>query len=200
MKKKRVWAYIALTLAVAQVTLVLTSWLVTAAMPEVFDHSLLSPEGIRWFFGRFQGNLASPVLVWLLLVGIAWGAVGRSGLSGFDGSEYRQRIAMRLVVAELVVFLAVIMALTLMPHAILLNVMGGLMPSSFSSSIVPYVSFGVVFMSISFGLVSGKLKGLESVFDALTEGIAQMSPLFLLYVLASQLFYSLLYVISTLRA
>lgn len=200
MKKKKVCAYTALALALAQVVLVLASWLVTAAMPEVFDHSLLSPGGIRWFFGKFQDNLASPLLVWLLLASIAWGAWRGSGLGNFDASEYRQRIAMRLVVAELVVLLAVIAALTLVPHAILLNVMGGLIPSSFTSSIVPYVSFAVVAMSISFGMMSGKLRGVEDIFDVLTEGIARMSPFFLLYVLVSQLFYSFLYVISTLRA
>lgn len=198
--KKKTWAYIALAIALAQVLLVLTSWLITAAMPETFDHSLLSPEGIRWFFGRFQENLASSLLVWLLLVSIAWGALRRSGLVEFDASEYRQRIAMRLVVAELTMFLLIIFALTLVPHAILLNVMGSLFPSSFSSCIVPYVCFAVAFTSVSFGMMSGKLRGLESVFDALTSGIADMSPLFFLYVLATQLFYSFMYVISSLRA
>ena len=194
--RTKILAYIALALAVAQVLLVLTSWLITAAMPEVFDHSLLSAEGIRWFFGRFQDNLASSLLVWLLLASIAWGALQSSGLSRIDTSEYRQRIAMRLVVLELVIFLAIIMALTLVPHAILLNVMGGLFPSSFSMSIVPYVCFVVVVTSISFGMMSGKLKGIESVFNALTVGIARMSPFFFIYVLAMQFYYSLMFLFS----
>ena len=190
-------AYIALALVIAQVLLVLTSWLITAAMPEVFDHSLLSAEGIRWFFGRFQDNLASPLLVWLLLASIALGALQKSGLSHFDVSEYRQRIAMRLVVFELVIFLAIIMALTLVPHAILLNVMGGLYPSSFSMSIIPYICFVVMFVSVSFGVMSGKLKGMESVFGALTVGISRMSPIFVIYVLAMQFYYSLMFLFST---
>ena len=195
--RNKIMAYIALALIVAQVLLVLTSWLITAAMPEVFDHSLLSAEGIRWFFGRFQNNLASPLLVWLLLASIALGALQKSGLSHFDVSEYRQRIAMRLVVFELVIFLAIIMALTLVPHAILLNVMGGLYPSSFSMSIVPYICFVVMFVSVSFGVMSGKLKGMESVFGALTVGISRMSPIFVIYVLAMQFYYSLMFLFST---
>ncbi len=195
--RNKIMAYIALALVVAQVLLVLTSWLITAAMPEVFDHSLLSAEGIRWFFGRFQDNLASPLLVWLLLASIALGALQKSGLSHFDVSEYRQRIAMRLVVFELVIFLAIIMALTLVPHAILLNVMGGLYPSSFSMSIVPYICFVVMFVSVSFGVMSGKLKGMESVFGALTVGISRMSPIFVIYVLAMQFYYSLMFLFST---
>lgn len=195
--RNKIMAYIALALVIAQVLLVLTSWLITAAMPEVFDHSLLSAEGIRWFFGRFQDNLASPLLVWLLLASIALGALQKSGLSHFDVSEYRQRIAMRLVVFELVIFLAIIMALTLVPHAILLNVMGGLYPSSFSMSIVPYICFVVMFVSVSFGVMSGKLKGMESVFGALTVGISRMSPIFVIYVLAMQFYYSLMFLFST---
>ena len=195
--RNKIMAYIALALVVAQVLLVLTSWLITAAMPEVFDHSLLSAEGIRWFFGRFQDNLASPLLVWLLLASIALGALQKSGLSHFDVSEYRQRIAMRLVVFELVIFLAIIMALTLVPHAILLNVMGGLYPSSFSMSIVPYICFVVMFVSVSFGVMSGKLKGMESVFGALTVGISRMSPIFVIYVLVMQFYYSLMFLFST---
>ena len=50
-------AWVALLLGVGQVVLILTSWLLTAAMPENFPRSLLSAEGIRWFFGRFVGNV-----------------------------------------------------------------------------------------------------------------------------------------------
>ena len=194
--RNKILAYVALVLVVAQVLLVLASWLITAAMPDVFDRSLLSAEGIRWFFGRFQDNLASSLLVCLLLASIAWGALRRSGLSRYDATRYRQRIAMRLVVLELVFFLAVILSLTMMPHAILLNVMGALFPSSFSSSIIPYGCFVVVVTSVSFGLMSGRLRSIEEVFRALTAGVAEMSPLFLLYVLAMQLCHSLLFLLS----
>ena len=61
-------AMVALSLALAEVMLILVSWLLTAAVPEASMRSLLSSEGIRWFFGHFSDNLATPVLVWLLLV------------------------------------------------------------------------------------------------------------------------------------
>lgn len=189
-------AYVALSLAVAQVLLVLASWLVTAAMPDVFDRSLLSAEGIRWFFGRFQDNLASPLLVCLLLASIAWGALRRSGLSRYDATQYRQRIAMRLVVLELAFFLAIILSLTMLPHAILLNVMGALFPSSFSASVIPYICFVVAATSVSFGLMSGRLRSIEEVFRSLTVGVSEVSPLFLLYVLAMQFYHSLLFLLG----
>lgn len=186
-------AYVCLGLCLAQVLLTLVSWLLTAAMPDNFMHSLLSAEGIRWFFGQFADNLASPLLVWLLVGSIAYGMVVRSGILGYDREEYRQRVALRLVVIELLVFVVVILLLTLLPHAILLNVMGGLFPSSFSQSFIPYVAFAVSVMGGSFGLMSGRLKGILGIYEALTTGVRIASPLFLVYVLAVQLFYSILY-------
>lgn len=192
---KKVVVYTAATLCIAQVALVLASWLITAAMPENFTHSLLSSEGIRWFFGRFTDNLSSHYLVWLLLASMAYGTVKNSGILHFSMEEYRQRVAIRLVVVELVLFCAVILALTMVPHAILLNAMGGLFPSPFSKSIVPYVCFAVIVMSLSYGLMSERFHGLVSVFDAMTEGIKVASPLFLLYVLVVQLYSSIVYLL-----
>lgn len=119
-------AWVALLLGVGQVVLILTSWLLTAAMPESFPRSLLSAEGIRWFFGRFVGNVESPLLVWLLLFSFMLGALQHSGILHYRSSEYRQRIAMRLALFEGIFFLLLILALVLVPHAILLNVMGAL--------------------------------------------------------------------------
>lgn len=76
----RICGYAMFLLILAQIVLVLASWLITAAMPDVFPRSLLSPEGIRWFFGTFTANLQSHWLVWLLLISIAWGTLRASGL------------------------------------------------------------------------------------------------------------------------
>lgn len=196
-KFTKVLAWLAFGLCVAQVVLTLASWLMTAAMPDVFMHSLLSAEGIRWFFGRFQDNLSSAVLVWLLLGSMAYGMVCKSGILHFDSSEYLQRISMRLVGLELLGFVAMMLSLTLLPHAILLNVMGGLFPSSFSQSLVPYCCLSVVVMCGSFGVMSGRLKGIPAIFAALSHGIALGAPLFVVYVLASQLYFSFLFFISS---
>lgn len=193
LKKHQIGAYLALTLALAQIVLILASWLLTAAMPDVFVRSLLSAEGIRWFFGRFEENLASPLLVWLVLGSISYGAVASSGILQFSKQEYRQRVAMRLVLAEFVLFVFVMLVLILLPHAILLNVMGSLFPSSFSNSVIPYVAFMVMAMSLSFGLMSNKIKGIVGVYEAVVSQFSSCAPLFLLYVLAMQLVCSIQY-------
>ena len=182
-----------LLLALAQIVLVLLSWLITAAMPEAFPRSMLSPEGIRWFFGSFTENLESPWLVRLLLICIAWGTLQTSGLLHFDRTIYRHRNALRLVLIELVLFVAVILLLTVVPHAILLNVMGGIEASSFSRSILPYICFAIIVMSLSFGAVSNRLQGIEAMGESLSEGIRMAAPYFVIYILANQLYSSIEY-------
>lgn len=191
MKRLKIFAWVGLVLGVAQILLMLTSWLLTAAMPDVFVRSLLSAEGIRWFLGQFQSNMASPLLVWLVLCSIAHGAYRRSGISRYNHHEYRQRFAMGVACFGFVLLLLIMLALTLLPHAILLNVMGGLFPSSFTQCIIPYCAFVCTVVCCSFGVMSGKMKGVVGIFEALTSGIAWGAPSFVLYILAAQLYYSL---------
>ena len=192
----RIGAYLMLLLAAAQIVLVLVSWLITAAMPDSFPHSMLSAEGIRWFFGRFTENLASPWLVWLLLVSIAWGALQACGILRYDRTVYRQRIALRLVWIELAVFFLIIILLTMVPHAILLNVMGGLLESSFSRSILPYGCFVVIILSLSYGVMSNQLESVEAMGEALSQGIRTTAPWFVVYILAVQFYSSVVYVMG----
>lgn len=191
--KSKICAYAMFLLALAQIVLVLMSWLITAAMPDAFPRSMLSPEGIRWFFGSFTENLESPWLVGLLLICIAWGTLQTSGLLHFDRTIYRHRNAFKLVLIELVLFIAVILLLTIVPHAILLNVMGGIEASSFSRSILPYICFSVIVMSLSFGAVSNRLQGIEAMGESLSEGIQSAAPYFVIYILVNQLYSSIEY-------
>lgn len=98
---KKVLAYLALLLGIAEVVVILVSWLLTAAMPESFTHSLTSPEGIRWFTGHFVDHLTSVWLVWLVLISITIGVVRQSRVLHFDHTQYRQRTALRLMLIEL---------------------------------------------------------------------------------------------------
>ncbi len=192
---KKLLAYLAVGLGSAQLLLGLVSWILTAAMPEYFMRSLTSPEGIRWFMGHFVDHLASPWLVWLMLVSVTIGVVKQSGVLRFDHSQYRQRTAMRLMLVELIVFILVLLALTMLPHAIMLNVLGGLYPSSFSRSLLPYLCFSIIVMALSYGWMSENIKGIVSMYDALNVGIRMMAPCFLFYILLMQLYTSVMYLL-----
>lgn len=200
MKSRRVQHFLAvmmLLLLVSQLLVILGSWLITAAQPNLPLRSLLSSEGIRWFFGQFSNNLSSPILVWLLVATMGYGCLTFSGLLQLKRPlDFRQWLALRIVMLELAVFLAVLTLLTLLPHAVLLNIDGHLFPSSFSDSLIPYLSFSVCIVAISYAFFSGRLTSLVQAFSMLCVGFNILAPLFVLYIAAMQLYSSLSFVFS----
>ena len=194
---KRLLAYIVLALALAEVVLVLASWLLSATMAGNV-RSLLSSEGVRWFFGGFTAMLASPWLAWLVLLAMAGGCLWQSGIVSIrlplSSLHYRQRVALRTALILLVIYVAAILALTLVPHAVLLSATGRLFPSPFSRAFVPIVSFGVLLVSVAYGWASGSFRSIASIVSAMSTGIAAAAPLFILYVVFVQLYESLRFV------
>ena len=190
---------VCLVLLLSEGLLFILSWLLSATRMEGV-RSLISSEGIRWFFGSWQNLFASPLLVWLLLCLIAWGCLRKSGLirfftfSPFHAFTFRDRLALRVSIVFLVIYLVILALLTLTPHAILLSATGHLFPSAFSRSLVPVIAFGVCLVSITFGLVSGRLHSLADILDALSTGIARGASLIVVYLFAIQLFESLRFV------
>ena len=191
----RIWGFVALGLLLAQFAVILLSWLVTAAMPEEPLRSLLSSEGVRWYFGHLIENLSSPFLSWLLVLSVAVGAVRSSHIFSIKFPlTFRQRFALQLVGVELLIFLAIIVSLTLLPHAILLSVTGHLYPSSFSLGIIPVGAFALMVFSVSYAVACGEVQRIEDAFKMLTSGIITAAPLFVIYPLAVQLYTSILFV------
>jgi aminobenzoyl-glutamate transport protein len=192
MMNKRLIALACVAFGVAELLLVILSWLLSATRLDGV-RSLISSEGIRWFVGEFTYTLASPLLVWLLLALVAMGCLQRSGLMS-RGRGYRDRVALRVSLSFIIIYVVIICLLTLMPHAILLSVTGSLFPSAFSRALVPIICFGVGVLSISFGMVSGRLHTLTDILDALTFGLQQGAPLIILYIMFFQFYASLLFV------
>ena len=186
-----------LMLLMAELLLFILAWLLSATRLEGV-RSLLSSEGIRWFFGSFTEMVASPLLVWLLLGLIAYGCLKRSGLLNITQSKfsisYRQRVALRVSLVFLVIYVVMIALLTLTPHAILLSATGSLFPSAFSRSLIPILAFGICLVSLTYGLVSGHLSSLGDILGALSSGIADGAPVIILYLLFIQFYESLRFV------
>ena len=196
---RRIFAYATAAALFLQLLLFVVSWLIAAAMPDNTVRSLLGNEGIRWFFGSFVSNVASKPLVWMLVLAMAWGTITQCGIARAlvkrrKPLAYRQRFALRAVFVELIIAVVIIVFLAFVPNAPLRSVTGQLFPGSFSRSLVPMLAFCTIVMAVTYGLLSGAMKGVVDVFNALAEGIRQFIPLFILYVAAVQLFFSIIYV------
>lgn len=210
MKSKLGWTV--LVLVTAQLALILLSWLITAAFPELPIRSLLSSEGVRWFFGSFTANQLTPLLAWFITTAMAVGACVRSRLwaafctkmsgllhrrdstDGRQGLHYRERIGLRLALAEFMVYVVIMLLLTVVPHAILLSVTGELFPSAFSSSLIPSLSFVLIVMSLSYGVASGTVDSVARMHRVLVGGLEVGARIVPTYVIGVQLYMSLLYV------
>ncbi|WP_456100090.1 AbgT family transporter [Prevotella jejuni] len=205
--------YIVLVLLVSQLALILLSWLVTAAFPELPMRSVLSSEGIRWFFGSFVSNQLSPLLIYFIMAVMAVGACVRSRLydalretlsntrSNLTTSSnhqhkvhYREKVGLRIALVEFIVYVIIMVLLTAIPHAILLSVTGQLFPSSFSSSFIPSLSLIIIIMSLTYGVASGTIDSVAKMHKVLVGGLEVGSRLVPTYVVGIQLYMSIRYV------
>ena len=205
--------YIVLVLLVSQLALILLSWLVTAAFPELPMRSVLSSEGIRWFFGSFVSNQLSPLLIYFIMAVMAVGACVRSRLydalretlsntrSSLTTSSnhqhkvhYREKVGLRIALVEFIVYVIIMVLLTAIPHAILLSVTGQLFPSSFSSSFIPSLSLIIIIMSLTYGMASGTIDSVAKMHKVLVGGLEVGSRLVPTYVVGIQLYMSIRYV------
>lgn len=188
---KRSLPYIALTLAVGELLLVMGSWILSAALPMSGIRSMLSGEGIRFFLGHFADLLATPLLVWLLLLAMAYGVVLRSGvISG--ARSFRSSRARLIALLFAAAYLAVVLSMALVPHAVLLSASGTLWPSPFSASLVPLTAFGLAMVAAVYGIVAGTITSLADIYESFVDGLrraAALLPICILLVLICESLY-----------
>ena len=189
---KRLLPHIAAALVAVQLLIIFVSWLSEL-------RSLLSSEGLRWFFGQFNMFLSRPLLVDLLLLSMAWGVLRKSGMLSYR-SSYRESRARMMTLFLLAVYIGVLLLLTVIPHAVLLSATGHLWPSPFSRSIVSVVAFTVLSLSAFYGTIAGYFNTIADVYHAVLYGIREGAPLLLFYVLLMQIVESLHFVCPSLLA
>ena len=192
---KKFLPYMALSLFLLQLLLMLVSWLLSAAFPMSGVRSLLSSEGLRWFLGQFTNILSTPLLVSIVLLSMAYGVAYRCWHPRGVVSDYRQRSARIITLLLLAVLVAAVLLLTAVPHAVLLSITGSLWPSPFSRSLIPIVAFGITLLAGVYGVVAGRFNHLADLYDALVYGLRTGAPLLLFYVLLIQIYESLCFVL-----
>lgn len=194
--RTKIVTYSVVALAIIHVALVICSWLMSILMPSLGLRSLISGEGVRWFLGNYSSFLASAPTSWMVIMGVTWGVVSKSGmLSGVIAMRrYRERLAMYSSLVVLAVYVVSIVLLTMVPHAVLLSADGNLFPSPFSRSIVQVICFGLFLSSAMYGIISGNTPKPTDVVSAMLSGIATFAPLLLIWLFLSQLIMSIRFV------
>ncbi len=196
--KNKYLTYCALSLGIFQVFIILLSWLMSAAFPELPIRSLLSSEGIRWYFGKVTFNMSSPILIMTIFALSAYGSLKKSRLlyAFRMKHDFREKTALQFVALEVIFSIIVMVLLTCLPHAILLSVTGDLYPSSFANSLIPVLTFTCWVISSTYALMSGKWHSSSEVFNSLTYGISLGAPIILIMMISIQLVESVFFVLQ----
>ena len=77
---KRFCAIFSIVLMGLQLLLILASWIVSAVFPASPIHALIGSGVVRLFIGTLANNLASPLLVYVILCSITYSSLVKSGL------------------------------------------------------------------------------------------------------------------------
>lgn len=197
---KRTCAIFAFILIVLQTILIFGSWIVSAAIPDSQIRPLIGAGGLRWFFSSFTEDMASPILVYIILITLTVNVFINSGMCELFSLKRKmnmqKKFALNVVLVELCTFIVLIVLLTAIPHAVLLSVTGELYPSSFTKGLIPMLCFIVTILSTSYGLVSGSLRGVYDIWNSITTGINFLPAVCFVYILLFQFVSSLSYVLG----
>ena len=193
-------AYTCLALFVIQIALVLGSWMASVLFPELAIRSMFVGESVRWFWSSLADNMSSTLLVWLLLSGamvelFVGGGLLRAITSYRQTTDY-ERMALMVVAWELVAMAIVLFLLAFVPHAVLLSALGTITPDSYIDSFVIMAMVGVSIMSLTYGMVTGRYPTFVDAFGAAATGVATTAPLVIVYLLAAELYSSVVWMFT----
>lgn len=193
-------AYMSMAVMVAEVFLVLGSWIVAAIWPECAIRSLIGNDGVRWLLGSFGDNVSAPAVVWILLSGGMCGMLYRSGLwqavSHYRNTSDYERMALWIVGWEVVAMFVAVAFIAFVPHAILLSAVGTLFPGMFSHSIALIIICIGCMAAVTYGCIVSRFKSAVSLFMTFCSGLAQTAPLVMFYFAISEFYCSVVWVIT----
>ncbi len=194
--RDRIMSVITVVLIVAQLLLVLLSWIIAAALPSAPIRSLLNDGGVRHMFYSFTDSLMSPVVIWILLYSMVYGIWRGSRLSSLDVSNltFRKRLAMRTIIFETVIYIAIMLIFTVIPHAILLSVTGSLITLDFFNGLIPNIALFLAIIFITYGSITRNFSSVSSVLHSISDGISSSSFIWTPYILFMLFMHSVIYV------
>lgn len=178
------------TLVIIEIVLIILSWMLSASHPELEIKSIISEQSARYFLGRYASLMATPVLACLVFIAMTYGSVRYSGIL-----KARHGQAIYISIASLIVFCTLYALMSFPQHGILRSATGVLLSSSspFTRSLIPILCIIISLTSIIYGTLSGRFLTLSDACKSLFKGISDASPLFLYYILVTQIYYTVLY-------
>lgn len=190
----------ALTLCSLQALVILLSWIISALYPESGLHSLLSGVGLRWLLSTYASNMNSDTFVWLVELSIFLGAFIWSGLPGkiiaYNRCDYNERFALKIFFFEILIGIISCIILAVYPHSSLLSITGNLFPGPYIKAVAIILGMSLFIGSLSFLLLSGKVKSFRDIEKTFVYGVQCIAPLIVIYFLLNELYKMVLFVMA----
>ena len=177
----------------AIILLVLLSWFVNMWGGGI--RSLLSPDGIRWFFGSFVENIESAPWGLLILILLTAGAVKESEIIDiFKGNgSLKQKRALTITSVVLILLYIPLICMTIFGD-ILLSPFGEITNSPLIDGLAGFVLVTIIILSDIYGYISGAFSDFYEVLQGNSYFIRKKSLIFLNFILVAELYCSLIFV------
>ena len=100
---KRACVIFAFILIVLQTILIFGSWIVSAAIPDSQIRPLIGAGGLRWFFSSFTEDMASPILVYIILITLTVNVFINSGMCELFSLKRKMNMQKKLALTVVLV-------------------------------------------------------------------------------------------------
>ncbi|MBR2379651.1 MAG: hypothetical protein IKA86_01440 [Paraprevotella sp.] len=169
-------------------------------------NSLMTGEGIRYFFANIPNAFCTSTLAYVLTAITCIGAIKRSGIeehfeyfirrSKNNKPSFRRQQAFTVSLSIFCVYIILLLIMTIGSNGILLNIHGKIYPSEQLSGIIMSIPIAITIISTIYGFMSHYLKGWFNAFSTLYWGIKKYSEWIVLTILTTIFHYLIIYVVG----
>lgn len=199
MNRKKLFVVSTIAILTLQAALILLSWIISAVFPAQGINSLLSDAGIRWLLSTYVTNGYSDFLIWFLFCSFFAGTFFWSRLpqkiASYSKCNYNDKFAIKVFLCELLIGIAVCIIIAIYPHSSLLGITGELFPGPFLKAVFLIFGISIFLGSLSFLIISGRVKSLEDAEKPLLFGLKSVVPLIVIFFMLKETLEIILFVL-----
>ncbi len=194
---KKLFVLTVVVLCLAQVAIVLLSWVAAAMFPDSAITSLLSAEGLRWLMSSYEHNVNRSELFYCLIISFVVGTVWESGILAMIAPRkprsYNQRLGVTIVAVVVLTAVLLCLIFAIYPRSFLLGVDGTIWKGPFFPAILLIMTVSITVATCLFVVVTHSDDTFIKLFSCLTGGLRAIVPIVIIFFLLAEVVCSFRY-------
>lgn len=186
----KILAHTYIILLCASAIIIIGSWCISIAWPELGVVSMLSQESLRWLCRNISSILCDEILAWIILLSSSWGALRKSGLitsvralCNRQKLNFNERLGLQMALVVASILIILFLYLILSSNAPLLGLSGTILPSPAMAVLLPFVSLTISASSVVYGLFANTITSANALLHSLTYGIMRAACIIVVYIM-----------------